>query len=48
VLNGQKQFISGAGKSGCYVVMVRTSSDGPGGISTWWSRAIHPAVVWRQ
>jgi alkylation response protein AidB-like acyl-CoA dehydrogenase len=34
LLNGQKQFISGAGKSGCYVVMVRTGSDGPGGIST--------------
>jgi alkylation response protein AidB-like acyl-CoA dehydrogenase len=33
LLNGQKQFISGAGKSGCYVVMVRTGGDGPGGIS---------------
>jgi alkylation response protein AidB-like acyl-CoA dehydrogenase len=34
VLNGQKQFISGAGQSDLYVVMVRTGSDGPGGIST--------------
>jgi alkylation response protein AidB-like acyl-CoA dehydrogenase len=34
VLNGQKQFISGAGQSGLYVVMVRTGNDGPGGIST--------------
>src|SRR5450759_1781978 len=34
VLNGQKQFISGAGKGDIYVVMVRTGSDEPGGIST--------------
>ena len=34
LLNGQKQFISGAGQSGIYVVMVRTGNDGPGGIST--------------
>src|SRR3984893_8658524 len=34
VLNGQKQFISGAGKGDVYVVMVRTGADGPGGIST--------------
>src|ERR1700740_334591 len=34
VLNGQKQFISGAGSSDLYVVMVRTGADGPGGIST--------------
>src|SRR6201989_3552974 len=34
VLNGQKQFISGAGKGDLYVVMVRTGNDGPGGIST--------------
>ena len=33
VLNGQKQFISGAGKGDIYVVMVRTGGDGPGGIS---------------
>jgi alkylation response protein AidB-like acyl-CoA dehydrogenase len=34
VLNGQKQFISGAGESDIYVAMVRTGDDGPGGIST--------------
>src|SRR5216117_2371662 len=34
VLNCQKQFISGAGGGDIYVVMVRTGSDGPGGIST--------------
>jgi alkylation response protein AidB-like acyl-CoA dehydrogenase len=33
VLNGQKQFISGAGTSDVYVVMVRTGGDGPAGIS---------------
>jgi alkylation response protein AidB-like acyl-CoA dehydrogenase len=33
VLNGQKQFISGAGTSDLYVVMVRTGGEGPGGIS---------------
>src|SRR5580704_13781987 len=34
ILNGQKQFISGAGKGDLYVVMVRTGEGGPGGIST--------------
>src|SRR5437870_4571146 len=34
VLDGQKQFISGAGKGDLYVVMVRTGEGGPGGIST--------------
>lgn len=34
VLNGAKQFISGAGASDLYVVMVRTGAEGPGGIST--------------
>jgi alkylation response protein AidB-like acyl-CoA dehydrogenase len=34
VLNGQKQFISGGGQSGIYVVMARTGNEGPGGIST--------------
>jgi alkylation response protein AidB-like acyl-CoA dehydrogenase len=34
VLNGQKQFISGAGGGDLYVVMVRTGGDGPAGIST--------------
>jgi alkylation response protein AidB-like acyl-CoA dehydrogenase len=33
VLNGAKQFISGAGTSDIYVTMVRTGDDGPGGIS---------------
>ena len=33
VLNGQKQFISGAGASDLYVVMARTGADGPSGIS---------------
>ena len=33
VLNGQKQFISGAGAAGVYIVMVRTGDDGPNGIS---------------
>ena len=34
VLNGQKQFIYGAGKSDIYVVMARTGGNGAGGIST--------------
>lgn len=34
VLNGTKQFISGAGDSDVYVTMVRTGGDGPKGIST--------------
>ncbi len=34
VVSGQKQFISGAGASDVYVVMVRTGEDGPKGIST--------------
>jgi alkylation response protein AidB-like acyl-CoA dehydrogenase len=34
VLNGQKQFISGAGGTDLLVAMVRTGGDGPGGIST--------------
>jgi alkylation response protein AidB-like acyl-CoA dehydrogenase len=34
VLNGQKQFISGAGRSDLYVVMVRTAGEGAGGVST--------------
>ena len=35
VLNGSKAFISGAGVSDVYVVMVRTGVDGPKGISTF-------------
>jgi butyryl-CoA dehydrogenase len=34
VLNGAKQFISGAGAGDVYVVMVRTGGEGPSGIST--------------
>src|SRR5579863_6112635 len=34
VLNGQKQFISGAGAGDLYVVMARTGGEGPAGIST--------------
>jgi butyryl-CoA dehydrogenase len=33
VLNGTKQFISGAGAGDLYVVMVRTGGEGPNGIS---------------
>lgn len=33
ILNGSKAFISGAGASDVYVVMVRTGEDGPNGIS---------------
>lgn len=35
VLDGVKQFISGAGASDVYVVMARTGSDGPRGISAF-------------
>ena len=34
ILNGSKAFISGAGVSDIYVVMVRTGGEGPKGIST--------------
>jgi alkylation response protein AidB-like acyl-CoA dehydrogenase len=34
VVNGAKQFISGAGSAHLYVTLVRTGGDGPGGIST--------------
>lgn len=34
VLDGVKQFISGAGVSDLYVTMVRTGEDGAGGVST--------------
>jgi alkylation response protein AidB-like acyl-CoA dehydrogenase len=33
VLNGQKQFISGAGASDLYLVMARTGGEGPSGVS---------------
>ena len=35
VLDGVKQFISGAGSSDVYIVMARTGDDGPRGISTF-------------
>jgi len=35
ILNGTKQFISGAGDSDVYVVMARTGADGPKGISAF-------------
>ncbi len=35
VLNGSKQFISGAGVSDVYVVMARTGDDGARGVSTF-------------
>ncbi|KUI16809.1 acyl-CoA dehydrogenase [Mycobacterium sp. GA-1285] len=35
VLDGVKQFISGAGSSDVYVVMARTGGEGPRGISTF-------------
>jgi alkylation response protein AidB-like acyl-CoA dehydrogenase len=35
VLDGVKQFISGAGESDVYVVMARTGADGPRGISAF-------------
>jgi alkylation response protein AidB-like acyl-CoA dehydrogenase len=35
VLNGQKQFISGAGAADLYVVMARSGGDGPSGISAF-------------
>ena len=35
VLNGTKQFISGAGTNDLYVVMARTGEAGPKGVSTF-------------
>ena len=35
VLNGQKQFISGAGASHLYLVMARSGGEGPSGISAF-------------
>jgi alkylation response protein AidB-like acyl-CoA dehydrogenase len=35
LLNGQKQFISGAGAGDLYVVMARSGGDGPNGISAF-------------
>ena len=44
VLNGQKQFISGAGATGRLVAMVRTGGEGAGGISTLVIPANTPGV----
>ncbi|CCE06642.1 acyl-CoA dehydrogenase [Bradyrhizobium sp. STM 3843] len=44
ILNGQKQFISGAGATGLLVAMVRTGGEGPGGISTLVIDADTPGV----
>lgn len=35
ILNGTKQFISGAGSSALYLVMARTGGPGPGGMSAF-------------
>lgn len=35
VLTGQKQFISGAGAAGLYLIMARTGAEGPKGISAF-------------
>src|SRR6266481_5731931 len=45
VLNGQKQFISGAGSGDLYVVMVRTGGEGPGGVSTIVVEADTPGLL---
>lgn len=44
VLNGAKQFISGAGSSDLYLVMARTGEDGPGGISAFLVPADTPGL----
>jgi alkylation response protein AidB-like acyl-CoA dehydrogenase len=44
VLDGVKQFISGAGASDVYVVMARTGGDGPRGISAFVVPADTPGV----
>ncbi len=44
VLNGAKAFISGAGTSDVYVVMVRTGGEGPKGISTFVVEAGTPGL----
>src|SRR5690242_15889794 len=35
ILNGEKQFISGAGASDVYLVMARSGSEGPSGVSAF-------------
>ncbi|MGW9370572.1 acyl-CoA dehydrogenase family protein [Streptomyces xanthophaeus] len=44
VLSGVKQFISGAGTSGVYIVMARTGAAGPGGISAFVVEPTDPGV----
>lgn len=44
VLDGVKQFISGAGASDAYVVMARTSGEGPRGISAFVVEKATPGV----
>ena len=44
VLNGSKQFISGAGSNEVYVAMVRTGEDGPKGITCRESEKAMPGV----
>ncbi len=49
VLNGQKQFISGAGTSDLYVAMVRTGGEGPSGhFHAGHRRRYAGRVVWWQ
>jgi alkylation response protein AidB-like acyl-CoA dehydrogenase len=44
ILNGSKQFISGAGAVDAYIVMVRTGAAGPAGISTVLVPAATPGI----
>ncbi|WUX49123.1 acyl-CoA dehydrogenase family protein [Streptomyces sp. NBC_01435] len=44
VLNGVKQFISGAGAADVYLVMARTGGEGPGGISAFVVERSDPGI----
>ncbi|WP_405496640.1 acyl-CoA dehydrogenase family protein [Streptomyces sp. NBC_00096] len=44
VLTGVKQFVSGAGTAGVYLVMARTGAGGPGGISAFVVEREDPGV----
>ncbi|WP_405714509.1 acyl-CoA dehydrogenase family protein [Streptomyces xanthophaeus] len=44
VPSGVKQFISGAGTSGVYIVMARTGTAGPGGVSAFVVEPTDPGV----
>ena len=48
VLNGQKQFISGAGAGDLYVVMARTGGGGPSGISAFIVPGDTPGISYGQ